>query len=134
MRRYTKLALIYSIFFPVFFFFVMLDKLFWNNALTYFFSSGKFLQGIVAFLFVVSYIVAPIFLLIGFYQSEEKKITFEKIKPFIINIALYLLGIIFLLIAVKTFLARPFIILSFHLSFYIIGISIISTIKNFQKS
>jgi hypothetical protein len=133
MRRYTKLALIYSIFFPVFFFFVMLDKLFWNNALTFFFNSGKFLQGIIFFLFIISYIVAPIFLLVGFYLSEGKKISIAKIIPFLINIGLYLLGIFFLFIAIKAILIRPFVILSFHILFYIIGLSVITAVKIFRK-
>jgi len=133
MNRHTRLAVIFSVFFPLLLGLLSLDVLFWNKTFYSYLLSNILYESVFLFLFILSYIIAPIFLLIGFYSEYIGSIKLRGIIPFVINVFCYALGILFLQFGVKDFLLRPYLIILIHPAVYIIGISLIAILKKEKK-
>lgn len=122
---YTILGLLFSCGITIFFASTGLDYVYFEMKVYHFFGDKPIIAMILGILLVISYLGAPILLLIGYYKALESRICLKNMLPFIINIALFLFGCSFLFMALGEIILRPLLIAAANSLFYILAIALL---------
>lgn len=119
---YTILGLLFSCGITIFGALLGLDYVYFELKVYHFLRDQTIIGLILGIIVAISYLGAPILLLIGYYKALESRICLKNMLPFIINIALFIFGCSFLFMALGEIILRPLLIAAAHSLFYLVAI------------